>query len=329
MATQSARPVVAVLGLGIMGSAFARNLLKAGFPVHVWNRSSGPAQALQAVGAQVHAEPAEAAAAADVVLSVLTTAEVTRGVILGDASGEAAAHGSVAAALRAGSALLQMGTIGIDGTMALARALQAARPDVFFVDAPISGSKGPAENAAVTILASSDTLGRTAPHPAAGEQAAAANAAVEQVLGAISRATVWLGGAGAGTRMKLVVNTWLVSVMEGVAETAALAHALGFGAEQVWAALDGGPLASPYVKGKLAKIGAQDFSTEMALKWGAKDAGLALQAWRESAPADLELPAVSQIATLWQAGAEAGYGDRDISSMYAYLLGEPADERPA
>ncbi|MCD7098183.1 NAD(P)-dependent oxidoreductase [Stenotrophomonas sp. MMGLT7] len=329
MATQSPRPVVAVLGLGIMGSAFARNLAKAGFEVHVWNRSPEPARALQAAGARVHADAAGAAAPADVVLCVLTTAEVSRGVILGEVAGDAPAPASVAAALRPGSALLQMGTIGIDGTQALARALQAARPDVFFVDAPISGSKGPAENAAVTILASSDTLGSSAPQPVRGARAEAADAAVAQVLEAISRATVWLGGAGAGTRMKLVVNAWLVAVMQGVAETAVLARALGFDAGQVWAALEGGPLAAPYVKAKLAKIGAQDFSTEMALKWGAKDAGLALQAYRQSAPAELELPVIAQIATLWQAGAEAGYAERDISSMYAYLLGEPADGRPA
>jgi 3-hydroxyisobutyrate dehydrogenase len=321
MNSQSTRPPVAVLGLGIMGAAFARNLLKAGFPVHVWNRSIDKARALQDAGAHVHATAAEAAAAAVVAISMLTTAEVTGQVMLAGEQG-----GPALEALPQDAVYVQMGTIGLDGTTALARAVAQRRPDLFFVDAPVSGTKGPAEQARITILASSDTLGEAPPRPRGDAAAQAAGAHLAAVFGAISRATVWLGGAGAGTRMKLVVNAWLVSMMEGIAETAALAHALGFNAEQLWATLDGGPLASPYIQGKLGKIGRQDFSTEMALQWGAKDAALALQAWREAAPAELELPGLGQIATLWQAGAEAGYARQDISSMYRYLLGEPASD---
>lgn len=302
------RPTVAVLGLGLMGAAFARNLARDGFPVHVWNRSADKARALQGDGVVVHAGAADAVAHAQVVLSVLSTAEATAAVVLGGGDGPA-----VLPALPAGAVFVQMGTIGLAATARLAQAF-ADHPALYFVDCPISGTRGPAENRAVTLFASSDRLGEQVP-----DRDAAAQAALDTVLAAIARKVLWLGPAGAGARMKLVVNAWLVSVMQGVAETAVLAHALGLAPAQVWAALDGGPLAAPYAKAKLDKIGAGDWSTDMAMKWGAKDAALALQALAEAGGEPAQVPGLAQIAALWRQAAEAGLAERDIASLYAWL----------
>ncbi len=304
MRTQSS-PTVAVLGLGTMGGAFARNLIAAGFPTRVWNRTPQKARDVAGTEATVCATPDEAVEAADVVLSVLTTADVTERVVLGDGDAELDPS-SPLAHLRPGTVFVQMGTIGVAGTERLSRVFARLRPDVVLLDAPISGSRGPAERGAVTILAS----GEPGNH----------RSEVETVFSAISRKTVWLGPVGQGTRMKLVVNVWLVNLMQGAAETAAFGSTLGFGADDIWACLEGGPLAAPYVAGKLGKIGRHDYGTEMALRWGAKDANLALDAYRSARPDGDALPVLERISELWRAGAAAGHADDDISSMYDYLL---------
>ncbi|WP_027350108.1 NAD(P)-dependent oxidoreductase [Halotalea alkalilenta] len=282
---------VAVLGLGTMGHAFAANLIKAGFEVWVWNRSPGKDEALVAAGAHRADSPAAAAREVSVLLSMVATADATEQIMFGDQG--------AAAGLPDGAVVAQMGTIGLEATKRLAARFEAERPDLVLVDAPVSGSKGPAERAQVLILAGGD------------RQRAQA---IEPVFEAISKGTRWLGPVGAGSRMKLVVNAWLVNVMQGTAETALLAEQLGFSTDTLWSVLDGGPLATPYMKPKLDKIAASDFSTEMALDWGLKDARLALESGDAA-----RLPGLAKIAEIWQEAAAAGFGEQDISAVAEYL----------
>ena len=127
---------VAVLGTGIMGSAMARNLVTAGLRTTVWDRSPAATVPLSDAGAQVAASPAEAVRDAQVVITTLPTADVVTSVIF---------DSGVADALPAGAAWAQMGTIGLAETTGISSRLGELRPDVMFVDAPVSGSKGPAE----------------------------------------------------------------------------------------------------------------------------------------------------------------------------------------
>lgn len=221
------QPTVAVLGLGAMGHAFAANLLKRGLATRVWNRTQSRGADLADLGATLCATPADAAREADVVLTMLPDGPTTRTVLLGS-------EGALAA-MKPKAVLAQMGTLGVEATEALIAAVGQAREDIVFIDAPVSGTKAPAENAQVLVLASGD------------RQAAAA---VEPVFAAIAKGARWLGPAGAGSRMKLVVNAWLIAMMEGLAESAQLAAALGFSPDDLWGVLEGGPLAAPYVKGK-------------------------------------------------------------------------------
>lgn len=287
----SQNTTVAVLGLGAMGHAFAANLLKNDLPVRVWNRTHARGEDLVEGGALNAGSAAEAAEKARFVITMVPDADTTREVLLGDegALSTLPEHGVV----------IQMGTIGVSQTESLIQEIRKARPDVVFIDAPVSGTKAPAEQATIAVLAS-------------GDQNAAEG--IDTVFNAISKRVVWLGEAGAGSRMKLVVNAWLIHMMQGIAESARLAQGLGFSTDDLWSVLDGGPLAAPYVKAKLDKIGDAEYSAQMALEWGLKDARLALEA-----AGDAELPGLLRISEFWREAVEAGLGDQDIAVIHDYL----------
>ncbi|NRB57768.1 MAG: NAD(P)-dependent oxidoreductase [Salinicola sp.] len=283
---------VAVLGLGAMGHAFAVNLLEAGFDVSVWNRSPGKADDLVAGGARLADSAVDAVVDAQAVIVMLPDLAVTRDVLLGD-------RGALATMAR-GALLVKMGTLGVAETDRLIAEVGESRDDIVFIDAPVSGTKAPAEQGAVVVLASGDR------DRAAG--------VVEPIFDVLGKQTHWLGQAGRGARMKVVINAWLISMMQGIAETAHLADALGVAGDELWQILEGGPLATPYMKLKLDTIAGGDFDPQMALQWGLKDAGLALEAGDDKA-----LPSLSQIRNLWFDAVDAGHGEQDIAAIHAYL----------
>lgn len=285
------QPTVAVIGLGAMGHAFAANLLTKGFTTHVWNRTASRGDDLVAAGAIAGSNPRETVAGADVVIAMLADGATTLAVIT--------ATDGILAGLKPNGILVQMGTIGVEATDALIALVKKQRPDVVLIDAPVSGTKGPAEQAQIVVLASGD------------RQAAAA---VEPVFAAISKAVKWLGEAGRASKMKLVVNAWLIAMMQGIAESTQLAQELGFSIDELWDVLDGGPLAAPYIKGKMAMFKSNDYQPQMQLNWALKDINLALDA---SGPC--RLPVMTRISETWQQAVNAGYGDSDLAVVYRYL----------
>ncbi|XBS71306.1 NAD(P)-dependent oxidoreductase [Acerihabitans sp. KWT182] len=284
-------PVVAVLGLGAMGHAFAANLLKKGFTVRGWNRSRRKGEDLAPAGLALFDTPQEAVRDAEVIILMLTDAAATENVIIGD--------NGILPHVQQRAVVAQMGTIGLVSTDKLAKAIAEARADVAFVDAPVSGTKAPAENAQITVLAGGDR-----------ERAAA----IEPVFGAIAKGVKWLGPVGAGSRMKLVVNAWLIAMVQGMSESLVLAETLGFSPDEFWSVLEGGPLAAPYVKNKLGMIASGDYTPQMQLSLALKDARLALDA-----AGDAELPGLSVTSKFWQDAVDAGLGEEDIAVVYRYL----------
>lgn len=284
-------PSVAVLGLGAMGHAFAANLVKNQFQVVGWNRTRARGEDLAASGMTLCDTPQQAVEQADVVLAMLSDGATTESVLA-----------QIIPALRQNAIFCQMGTIGVEATDRLIAQLAEARPDVVYIDAPVSGTKAPAENAQILILAS-------------GEQQRAEK--LEPVFAAISKGARWLGAAGAGSRMKLVVNAWLIAMMQGLAESTSLAQQFGFSAEALWSVLEGGPLAAPYAKVKLDTIKSGDYTPQMQLVWALKDAQLALDAAEEHS-----MPGLQNIAQLWQQAVEAGYGEQDLAVIYRFLTGK-------
>jgi 3-hydroxyisobutyrate dehydrogenase len=285
VATSDQQRRVAVIGVGIMGSAMAGNLIKAGFPTTVWNRSASEVAPLVDAGATSADRPEDAVRHADVVITMLPDADVVTSVMIDRPVLEAMAPGALWA---------QMGTIGVQATTDLAATVRAARPDVLFVDAPVSGSKVPAEQAQLLIFASGPDD---------------ASAAVDPVFSAIGRKTQWVGAAGDGSRLKLLVNAWLAFQVEGAAETLALSDRMGIGHDQLAAALEGGPLASVLAMAKLSKMESGNFDTEFPLEWALKDVDLSI-AEADSPP----LPVLSSISKQWHVAVDQGLGRQDVSA---------------
>lgn len=279
---------VAVLGLGAMGHAFATNLANNHFTIRVWNRSAQKGEDLVQKGATLAQTPAQAVEESEAVILMLANAEITLEIMQ-----------QVLSSLADNAIVVQMGTIGVDATQQLYSLLKEKRPDVGFIDAPVSGTKKPAEMAKIAILASGDSdLQKT----------------IEPVFAAISQAIHWLGEAGAGSAMKLVVNSWLIGLMQSLAESHCLAKQLGFSPETLWSVLEGGPLAAPYVKTKLEMMSQGTYDPQMQLKWALKDAKLAAQT---SGPN--QMPALQGIIDLWQSAVDAGLGNKDLSVIAHYL----------
>jgi 3-hydroxyisobutyrate dehydrogenase len=280
-----ARATVAVIGAGIMGSAMARNLVAAGVTTRVWDRSPAATGPLADAGAVVAPSAADAVRDAGVVITMLPTADAVQSVIFDDGVADAFADGSVWA---------QMGTIGVEATRQLVDRLAAQRPGVTFVDAPVSGSKGPAEQGQLLILASGP---------------AAAADRVGPVFDILGRKTVWLGEAGQGSLVKVVVNAYMSILIEGVAETMELADRLGIGHQQLAEAIEGGPLDAPIADAKLHKMDRGDYAPEFPLEWALKDVDLAISVAGDQTP-----PLLAALSGQWHAAVAAGHGREDISA---------------
>src|SRR2546427_1353665 len=277
------RPTVALIGLGTMGAGIAERLLDQGFVVDVWNRTPGPEARLTERGATAHVMPEQAAARASVVLTMLPTGDAVKAVMLGR---------DVLNAIRPHAVWAQMGTIGVESTETLRSEVARARSDVAFVDAPVSGSREPARSGRLLILASGP---------------AGARSFVEPVFEALGR-PVWLGEAGAASRMKLVLNTWLAFEIEATAEVAALSDRLGVAHTALREAVAGGPLASGAAMTKLAKMESGDYSPDFSLEWALKDLDLA----RVTGGAEVT-PVAGAVARRWGGPVGEGYGRPDIS----------------
>ncbi|HTR94047.1 MAG TPA: NAD(P)-dependent oxidoreductase [Trebonia sp.] len=283
----TAAPAVAFLGTGRMGGPMAANLARGGLEVRVWNRTAARAAAIAADGAAVAGSPAEAVSGTRVVITMLADGPATEQAATGPDGFLAAAKGAI---------WVQMGTIGIEWTDRLA-GIAAAR-GVTFVDAPVSGSEGPARTGQLTILASGPDEARDVLAP------------VFRVLG---RATAWLGQAGNGTRAKLVLNTWLADLTETTAETLSFARRLGLDPAGIVDLLADNPLGAPYAVQKARVMLSGDFSPAFALKHALKDAELAVGAARD---AGANLALTSALLPRWRDTAASGHADDDLSAVY-------------
>jgi 3-hydroxyisobutyrate dehydrogenase len=289
---------VTVLGTGIMGGAMARNLARAGFQTRAWNRTREKAEPLAGDGVEVADSAVEAVEGADAVITMLADAPAVREVSVGD--------GGSLAAVPADAVWLQMSTIGVAGTERVVALVETERPDITLLDAPVSGSKDPAEQGQLTIFASGPDQARAATTP---------------LFDALGQRTIWVGPVGTGTRLKLVNNTWLAFAAEAVAASVALARRLGLETETVVDALGGGPLVSPWQAAKLERILKGDFSAQFALSLALKDVHLALEAADED-----RFAALGCLADEWQRVVDQGLGDQDLT-VVTRALGRQGERR--
>ncbi len=256
-------PVVAVLGTGVMGAGMVRSMRRAGLPVRVWNRDGAKARALTGVGAEAFSSPADAAAGADVVITMLLDADAVIDAIR-------------RAAPTPGTVWLQTATVGIEGaerTVAVAREL-----GLELVDCPVMGTRKPAEEGALVLMASGSESAR---------------APLAPVFEALGRKTLWLGEAGAGSRLKLACNAWVLMLTAGVAQSIALARGLGIDPQEFFAVLEGGPLASTYASGKAGAMTSGEYPVSFALSGAIKDSRLIQAALRSADVSDRLMAAVT------------------------------------
>ncbi|KEI45015.1 3-hydroxyisobutyrate dehydrogenase [Saccharopolyspora rectivirgula] len=282
---------IAFLGTGTMGAPMARRLLGAGHQVRVWNRTRAKAQQLEASGAAVADSPGEAARGADVLITMLLDAEST------------VAAGSAAAAELADDAVwVQMGTIGVDG---IGQVLAAAG-GATVVDAPVLGTKGPAEQGNLVVLAAG-------PH--------SVRPRVQPLFDVLGNRTLWLGedaARAAATRLKLAVNNWVLALNNAVGETIALARALGTDPQQFLEAIEGTGVDSPYAHLKGAAILNEDYAPSFSVSAASKDAQLISAAVGE----DVRLDAAEAVRNRLQRAVHLGHGAKDMAAVYFASTGE-------
>jgi 3-hydroxyisobutyrate dehydrogenase len=277
-------PRLTVLGLGTMGRAMAGSALRHGVPTVVWNRNPDRARGLVDQGAELASSVTDAVAEADIVITMVTdTAAVT----------SIAVDLGMLEALQSGAVWAQMSTIGVEGTATVSSIAQRRRPDIHFLDAPVSGSKVPAEQGTLTIFASGSEQTRPL---------------VDPVFEAVGQRTVWLGPVGTGSRMKLVNNTLLAFSAEGVATALALANQLGLEVRRVRDAFEGGPLLSTWMAGKLSRIEDGDYSAEFPLDLALKDVRLALE---QADPHRFGV--LASLAREWDEIVGEGLGGQDVT----------------
>lgn len=289
----SDHPTIGFLGLGIMGAAMARRLVEAGLPVSVYNRTASKMAPLADAGAEACESPADAVRGKDVVVTIPSDGPAVD-VMLHDAISE----------MKKGAIWIQMATVGVEWTDHF---IEAARDhDVVLVDAPVLGTKAPAERGELLVLASGPDGAKDACAP---------------IFEAVGKKTLWLGEAGAGSRVKLVVNNWLVGLLCALAESIALADALGVAKDALLTTIAGGPLDVPYaqMKGRAMIDGSFDPSFPLALAY--KDARLVIEAAAETG---LHPEITEAAATLFARAIEAGHGEKDMAAVY--LATKPGDE---
>jgi 3-hydroxyisobutyrate dehydrogenase len=250
----------------------------------VWDRTPQATRDLAELGADIAASAVDAARGATIVVTMVPDA---------DAVIAAARDDGMLAELAPGSIWVQMSTIGVAGIERVAALIEQERPDITLVDAPVSGSKDPAEHGELTIFASGPDNIR---------------ARVTPLFDALGHQTLWVGRVGNGTRVKIVNNTWLAFGAEAVNASVALGSGLGLDTQMLVDALEAGPLVSPWQSAKLRRIVEGDFSPQFALRLALKDVRLALDA-----AGDDRFAALRSLADEWQQAVAVGLGDQDLT----------------
>lgn len=282
--TKLQRKTIAVLGTGIMGAPVARNLQKHGFTVRAWNRSRAKAEELASSGVEVSDSPREAVEDADIIMTILK-----------DGTSVLEVMENVASGLAKGAIWIQMSTVGIGAIDELAAFAEQLGLKLF--DAPVQGTRQPAEQGQLVIIASGPAQDRDI---------------VQPVFDAIGKRTVWVSEKiGAASRLKLALNSWAFALTHGVAESLALAKGLGIDPALVVDVVKGGPMDSAFFQSKAALILADDYPASFSIANALKDAELVMEAVEQAGiTADVAAAGLQRFRRAF----EAGHQDKDMAA---------------
>ncbi len=280
---------VAFLGLGIMGHPMASNLVKAGHEVSVWNRTMSPDK--EVTGARTASSPADAAKAAEVVWMCVSDTQAVESVLFGP--------DGVEQAVSDGMMVVDSSTIAPSATLRFAQRLKPR--GVQYVDAPVTGSKIGAQNAALIFIVGGDE---------------AVLETLKPLFAAMGKQTFRMGETGKGHAAKLVMNLQIALIYEGFAEALTLAAKLGVTAETLMPLINASMVRSGVVEYKAPFVLKDDFSPNFPLRLMYKDLRLARDAAKE---ARVKLPGLEVVEEIYELATEDGNGDLDYAATLKLL----------
>lgn len=278
--------VIAFLGTGMMGAPMARNLQKSGYQVRAWNRTRAKADPLISSGIEVVDTPQEAVRGADMIITMLK-------------DGPAVWETMQAAkpSLSPGMIWLQMSTVGVKGIEQLATL--ASEQQLIFYDVPVQGTRQPAEQGKLIILASGASEHRKE---------------VQPVFDAIGQRTVWVSEqVGQSSRLKIALNSWVMALTHGVAESLAMAEGLGIDPALVVDVVTGGPMDSGYFQMKSTAILGNDYTPSFSVVNALKDSKLVIEAAKE---AGVQVDTVEAGIQRFERAIAAGHGEKDMAASH-------------
>ncbi|UIO43529.1 NAD(P)-dependent oxidoreductase [Brevibacillus brevis] len=282
--------IIGWIGLGNMGIPMASNLLAAGYDVRVWNRTPGKAAQLVALGAKETATLSELVAQSDVLFTMVSDDEAVKAIYTGS-------DGLLSLPVQ-GKLAVDMSTISPDTSRFLAE--QTKQAGLCFLDAPVSGSVGPAKEGKLVIMVGGERADYEIAKP---------------MLDKLGKAAFYLGPNGAGTSAKLAINLLLGITVQGVSETLLFARSLGIGTEQMLDIISESAVGTPLVRGKAASILADDYPAAFALKHMAKDLRLAHEA-------GVSTPLAESVNATYRHALESGLGELDLMAILRHLGGK-------
>jgi 2-hydroxy-3-oxopropionate reductase len=283
---------VGVIGLGLMGKPMALNLLKAGFPVTVFNRSQGAVDELAAAGARAAASPREVGEASDIVITMLPDTPDVESVVLGDSAGSS---GAVMAGAKPGVLVIDMSTIAAAAARRIGE--QVAARGGSMLDAPVSGGDVGAKAGTLSIMVGGA--------PADFERA-------KPVFAAMGKTVTYCGPAGAGQLVKACNQIMVALVLEAVSETLILAEKVGIGPEVLVPVLQGGIAHTRIMELRAAKMAAHTYQPGFKAAHHLKDLRIVLNTAKEQG---LTLPVTTQVEQMFTRLIERGHGNLDNSSV--------------
>jgi 3-hydroxyisobutyrate dehydrogenase-like beta-hydroxyacid dehydrogenase len=282
---------VGFIGLGTMGKPMALNVHGAGFALGVYNRSPEKTELFKKKSIPVFASPRELTQESEAVIIMVTGPADLLGVLQGEEG--------VLAGLTAGQTIINMSTVSPVAADEAAAMVAAAGGT--FIDAPVSGTKKPAEDCTLVILAGGDRelLER-----------------YQSLLLTMGKKVVYCGEAGMGTRMKLTINLFLGGMMQCLAEALVLGGKLGLASETIFEALEDGPLAAPFYRLKGQMIRAGSFDKQFSVDLLHKDLSIILEA---AGSAGVMLPGTAAVRETTSGAKGMGLGGEDMAAVIKVL----------
>jgi 3-hydroxyisobutyrate dehydrogenase-like beta-hydroxyacid dehydrogenase len=284
---------IGFMGLGIMGTPMSANLMKAGYPVTVYNRSPEKAESLVKQGAGLASTPEALAQAADIVIAMVTGPEALDNLLWGE--------NGAGKALNSSKVFINMSSVSPRSTRELES--QLSPTGVMFIDAPVSGTKKPAEEGTLVILAGG-------PEDKVKE--------LEPLFLAMGKKVIYCGPVGQGSMMKMFINLLLGIMMGGFAEVLNFGRLGGLKMEAMLETVFAGAMNSPMFQVKAANMKEKKYPAAFPFKHLSKDLKFLVDtAYELEAP----VPLGQMLLHLYRAGVAQGYGDEDISAIARVLEG--------